>query len=276
MSELPLETRRLAIRRRAFANLLLCLRDTARRTNGRLDVEGLDDAVMLLSRRPDAGRGGPGSRSRGATFTVLVVAPPSGRSTATRPGAHLDRAGGFPASEQRLAPVLPRHARDLARASRQLIYDNIRLRNRRLDLRVDLRGGRLRARHARRRRRRPAAAARRARGRPAMTRPTVPVVDVTAGVLTTVLPAFAPPVFLRLAPPAGGVVDRARQAYLRRATAHLRTCVADWHDGAGVLVAEPPSDALAGEVHELGRGLRALWSPRWPPATSISTPREGE
>ena len=48
---------------------------------------------------------------------------------------------------------------------------------------------------------------------------------------------------------------------MRRATIELRTCVADWHGGAGVLVAEPPSNALAVEVHELGRGLRALAEP---------------
>jgi hypothetical protein len=94
-----------------------------------------------------------------------------------------------------------------------------------------------------------------------MTDTSPPVVDVTAGVMATVLPPIVPPVFLRLAPPADGVTDRARQAYLERADAQLRTCTAGWRDGPGVLVAGPASAALAAEVHELGRGLRALAEP---------------
>lgn len=96
-----------------------------------------------------------------------------------------------------------------------------------------------------------------------MTYLSARVLDVAIGVMTTVLPELAPPVFLRLAPPDAEVVDHARQVYLRRANSALRLCVAGWRDGAGVLVDRTPADpaALAAEVHELGRGLRALGEP---------------
>jgi hypothetical protein len=94
-----------------------------------------------------------------------------------------------------------------------------------------------------------------------MTYLSAPVVDVRIGVMTTVLPAITPPVFLRLVPAVeDDLVDRARQLYLRAANSSLRSCVAGWRDGAGVLVTREPSDlgALAAEIHEVGRGLRVL------------------
>jgi hypothetical protein len=88
----------------------------------------------------------------------------------------------------------------------------------------------------------------------------VPTVDVTVGVMATVLPALAPPVFLRLAMAVGGVVDRARAAFLSAADGALHTCRAEWRDGPGVLVEQAAADtgALAIEVHALGRSLGAL------------------
>jgi hypothetical protein len=87
-----------------------------------------------------------------------------------------------------------------------------------------------------------------------------PTLDVTAGLIATVLPPLAPPVFLRLARPAGGIVDRARSLFVRAANVDLRTCRADWRDGPGALVEQAVRDtrALAVEVHALGRALRAL------------------
>jgi hypothetical protein len=92
------------------------------------------------------------------------------------------------------------------------------------------------------------------------TRTDAPTVDITAGLMATVLPPLAPPVFLRLARPAGGIVDRARGVFVSAANADLRTCRAGWRDGAGVLVERvaPDTRALAAEVHALGRALRAL------------------
>ncbi len=89
----------------------------------------------------------------------------------------------------------------------------------------------------------------------------LPIVDVTAGVLATTLPSITAPLFLRLGRPGGLVVDRARRAFLCAASADLRRCAGGWHDGPGALVercAPDGRDALAAEVHELARGLRAL------------------
>ena len=82
--------------------------------------------------------------------------------------------------------------------------------------------------------------------------------------LATTLPPFEAPVFLRLALPESDEVDEARQRYLLRAMPNLRACVAGWRDGAGVCVPRVPDDPrrLAAEVHEIGRGLRALANPR--------------
>ena len=95
-----------------------------------------------------------------------------------------------------------------------------------------------------------------------MTAPTaLPIVDIRAGVLATVLPAFTTPAFLRLGRPADPYLDRARTAFLHAASADLRTCTGGWQDGPGVLVdrcATDGGDALAAEVHEIARGLRAL------------------
>ncbi len=91
-----------------------------------------------------------------------------------------------------------------------------------------------------------------------------PTLDVTVGLMATVLPPLAPPVFLRLAPPVDDLVDRARSVFVSAANPDLRTCRADWRDGAGVLVerAAPDTRALAAEVHALGRALRALGDER--------------
>ena len=89
----------------------------------------------------------------------------------------------------------------------------------------------------------------------------LPTVDVPAGVLATTLPSFTAPVFLRLGRPGGLLVDRARTAFLRAASADLRRCAGGWDDGPGVLVercAPDVREALAAEVHELAHGLRAL------------------
>jgi len=93
-----------------------------------------------------------------------------------------------------------------------------------------------------------------------MTFLSAPVLDVGIGVMTTVLPAISPPVFLRFAPPADDLMDRARRVYLRAASSTLRLCVAGWCDGAGALVMREPSDlaALSPELHELGRGIHVL------------------
>jgi hypothetical protein len=94
-----------------------------------------------------------------------------------------------------------------------------------------------------------------------MTTPIdAPTLDVTVGLMATVLPPLAPPVFLRLAPPVDELVDRARGVFVSAANVDLRTCRAEWRAGAGVLVERvtPDTRALAAEVHALGRALRAL------------------
>lgn len=93
-----------------------------------------------------------------------------------------------------------------------------------------------------------------------MSAADVTIVDVPVGVMTTVLPPLAPPVFLRLGSPMDPTVDGARRAYLQAADADLRTCRADWRDGPGLFVDRTPSDPdqLVAEVHEVGRALRVL------------------
>lgn len=134
-----LEARRLAIRRRAFANLLLGVRDTAARTRGRVTVEPLEDAFILRFRDVHTlVRTADGYAVAARDFAVAVVAPPLWP---------FDR-------EAALVPIVmaPGDFRHPNGDSHQfcldtrgitpervvaLVYDNIRLKNRRLDHVVD-------------------------------------------------------------------------------------------------------------------------------------------
>jgi hypothetical protein len=72
-----LEARRRAVRRRAFANMLLVLRDESRRSGGRFEVEGMPDAILFRFRdvvtlvRRDHGFG-----IEPRDFTLIVMCPP--------------------------------------------------------------------------------------------------------------------------------------------------------------------------------------------------------
>src|SRR5262249_56193523 len=60
---------------------------------------------------------------------------------------------------------------------------------------------------------------------PAMTAAILlPIVDVAAGVLATVLPSFTAPAFLRLGRPAGPFPDRPTTAFLPPPSPQLRPC----------------------------------------------------
>jgi hypothetical protein len=140
MSELPLETRRQAIRRRAFANLLLILRDTAERTDGRLYVDGLEDAVVLRYRDVvTLVAADPGFALARRDFSVLVVAPPLwpfDRHEALVPIVIAPVDFRHPNSDSHQFCLDTRGISPERLA--ELIYDNIRVRNRRLDHCVDL------------------------------------------------------------------------------------------------------------------------------------------
>lgn len=137
--DLPLETRRLVIRRRALANLLLICRDMALRSEGRVQVDGIDNALFL--RFHDVVtlvRTEQGFEVASRDFGILVMAPPLWP---------FDR-------EAPLVPIVmsPSDFRHPNSDSHQfcldmrgvpperlieLVYDNIRLKNRKLDHCVD-------------------------------------------------------------------------------------------------------------------------------------------
>jgi hypothetical protein len=73
-----LEAQRLTVRRRAFANFLLGLRDEAALSNGRFEVEGLvEDAFVLKFREVRTLVGADhGYAEAVRDFTVIMVAPP--------------------------------------------------------------------------------------------------------------------------------------------------------------------------------------------------------
>jgi hypothetical protein len=104
----------------------------------------------------------------------------------------------------------------------------------------------------------------------------LPVAEVAVGTLTANVTLPAVPAFLRLAPAAGTLVDRARATYLLVANAHLGPAVGGWLDGPG-LVVEPTADlaALRRELLEVATGLRALGDERLARAYSaLGTPTE--
>jgi len=88
----------------------------------------------------------------------------------------------------------------------------------------------------------------------------LPARDHVVGLLPAPAPALAEPTFVRLAPPAGGCVDEARDAYLRIAGRRLRASVPGWQNGAGVVVDPATADAprLEHELHEVGHVLTLL------------------
>ena len=139
MSALPLETRRLLVRRRAFANLLLILRDVARHTNGRLDVQGLEDAVVLRYRDVvTLVAAQPGFALARRDFAVLIVAPPLwpfDRNAALVPIVIAPTDFRHPNSDSHQFCLDTRGISPERLA--QLIDDDIRLRNRRGDHCVD-------------------------------------------------------------------------------------------------------------------------------------------
>lgn len=131
--------RRFAIRRQALANLLLILRAEARRAGGRFEVEGMPDAVVLRFRDVVtlvAERGGFALAPR--DFTVLVMSPPLwpfDREAALAPISLAPREFRHPNSD---AHQFCLDTRGIApERLAELIYDNLRLKRRRLDHCVD-------------------------------------------------------------------------------------------------------------------------------------------
>jgi len=88
----------------------------------------------------------------------------------------------------------------------------------------------------------------------------LPCVDLTVGVLGIELPALAAAAFLRLAPPAGTVIDAARATYLLVANVRLRSGAGAWIDGPGLVIDPQHGDrkVLAQELFEVGAALREL------------------
>ena len=134
-----LEAGRLAIRRRALTNMLLVLYDDARRTQGRLEVQGMADGVLLHYRDVRTlvvSDGGLAIAAR--DFQVLVVCPPLwpfDREAALVPIVltPLDFAAPNYGEKRLCLDVRGVRPHRLA----ELLYDNLRLRNRRLDHCVD-------------------------------------------------------------------------------------------------------------------------------------------
>ena len=134
-----LEMRRFAIRRRAFANLLLVLREEARRSRGRFEVEGMPDAVLLrfwdvVTLVAHEGVFAVEPRD----FTVIVVCPPLwpfDREAALVPIAVAPMEFRHPNSDSHQFCLDTRGIRPERLA--ELIFDNLRLKKRRLDHCVD-------------------------------------------------------------------------------------------------------------------------------------------
>jgi len=280
MTDDPIAVQRLAVRWRAHAHLVLTLRAEAERSGGRLEVHALGTDAVLLAYRDVVtlvATGGAGAPYAPAPrdLVALVALPeewPFRRSAAPQLAVlepadwrHPNARGGRVCLD--LAGVLP------ARLA-TLVYDNLTLRRVRLDDPVDHEvaafcraqvtalpldprplfpsdsdasrppAARLEA---------PAPA--RAAGAGAL-----PARDHVVGLFTTPAPALAETTFVRLAPPAGGRVDEAREAYLRIAGRRLRASAPGWQDGAGVVVDPATSDALRleRELHEVGHVLTLL------------------
>jgi hypothetical protein len=134
-----LEARRLTIRRRALANLLLAVRDEAARAGGRFEVEGLEDAICLRFHAVQTlVRTELGHAEALRDFTVIVVAPPLwpfDREAALVPIVAAPPDFRHPNSDSH------RFCLDTRGVTPErlpgLVYDNIRVKNRRLDHWVD-------------------------------------------------------------------------------------------------------------------------------------------
>jgi hypothetical protein len=90
--------------------------------------------------------------------------------------------------------------------------------------------------------------------------PALAVIDLRVGEFAVTLPTLSGPTFVRLAHPAGAVVDRARAAFVLTASANLRWVTGGWIEGPGVLV-EPAGAAEAHpEIYAVGHGIGVLGS----------------
>jgi hypothetical protein len=261
---------RRTVRRRALANLLLGVRAVAERSAGRLSIEPFAPDALLVRIRDvrTLVRRTVGFALEARDFAIVVACPaawPFEREAALVPivvepddFAHPNSDGHGICVE--LQGVMPER---LA----ALLYDNVRLAHHRLDEGVD----KLAADYVRRH----------MPGEPADPRPLLPlrppeddeppcaprdehgdgirIVDVTVGVLAVVLPELEGPTILRLARPAGDLVDRARAAWLVAAGRDLQSVAGTWSDGPALAVEAAPDRArLAAEVWEAAAALRAL------------------
>jgi hypothetical protein len=135
-----LDRLRVAVRRRAFANLMLGLIERSRRTAGRLVVEPADPYTALLRYQDVRTIVRQGGLFRFATrdFAVLLIAPdlwPFEREVALQPFVLTPDDFAHPNSDGRafcldLRGVIPARIPDL-------LYDNLRQRTFRLDHCVD-------------------------------------------------------------------------------------------------------------------------------------------
>ena len=137
--DLPLETKRLAIRRRALANLLLICRDESVRCGGRIQVDGIDEALVLRFRDVvTLVRVEEGFEVAARDFNVLVVAPPLwpfDREAALVPIVIAPMDFRHPNSDSHQFCLDTRGIPPERLI--ELVYDNIRLKNRKLDHCVD-------------------------------------------------------------------------------------------------------------------------------------------
>ena len=137
--DLPLETKRLVIRRRALANLLLICRDMAAGSGGRVQVDGIEDGLALRFRDVvTLVRVERGFEVAARDFSVLVVAPPLwpfDREAALVPVVIFPLDFRHPNSDSHQFCLDTRGIPPERLI--ELVYDNIRLKNRRLDHCVD-------------------------------------------------------------------------------------------------------------------------------------------
>jgi len=135
-----LAARRLAVRRRAVANLLLGLQDDALRTRGRLDVEGLPDGVLLRYHDVRTLVVADGVFTLAPRdFMVAVLLPPLwpfDRDAALVPIVAVPADFAAPNYGAGHLCLDLRGVRPERLA--ELLYDNLRLRKRRLDHCIDL------------------------------------------------------------------------------------------------------------------------------------------
>ena len=134
-----LEVQRRAVRRRAFANMLLILREESRRSGGRFEVTGMPDAVLFHFR--DVGtlvRQDQGFGIERRDFTLIVMCPslwPFDREAALVPLVLEPMDFRHPNSDSHQFCVDVRGIPPERLA--ELLYRNITLANRRLDHCVD-------------------------------------------------------------------------------------------------------------------------------------------